>query len=285
MKKMFILLVLSQIYITAQVITAVAPLNVGNKWVYNSSVVFQNRIVTYEVCDSIKIINGIQFHAVLSGPEFPFLNYMTLKNNFWLRYDEEISDSLYTYFKESPQKGDIWIQHWKNGTILQNTITDTLESVIFGLPVIVYVLDRVDINSPIGSREYWTKEFGMIQGEYEQATDRLSGCIIDGVLYGDTTTVGIDDNNQLLKDFVLHQNYPNPFNPSTNIKWELKGSDHVVLKVFNILGKEIKTLVDKYYNPGIHEIKFNADNLPSGIYIYRLITTNFHETRKMVLLR
>jgi endoglucanase len=88
-----------------------------------------------------------------------------------------------------------------------------------------------------------------------------------------------------LKDFYLKQNYPNPFNPSTSISYSLTKRQNVSLKIFDILGNEIMTLVNKEEPAGQYAVKFNADKRSSGVYIYRLRTESFMETKKMVLLK
>ena len=85
--------------------------------------------------------------------------------------------------------------------------------------------------------------------------------------------------------YSLEQNYPNPFNPSTIIKYSIPSSSTVQLKVFNILGEEVETLVNEVKSAGNHEINFDANNLPSGIYFYTLKTGKFVQTRKMILIR
>ena len=104
----------------------------------------------------------------------------------------------------------------------------------------------------------------------------------------------------LPKDYILEQNYPNPFNPSTRIRYTIpsviasgtKQSQLVTLKVFDILGNEVATLVDEEKEPGVYEEEFsaashsgNVRNLASGIYIYRLQSSEFSDTKKMILLR
>ncbi len=85
--------------------------------------------------------------------------------------------------------------------------------------------------------------------------------------------------------FSLEQNFPNPFNPSTSIKFSIENKQQISLKVYDILGNEIETLVNEEKLPGEYDIKFNGNNLPSGIYLYSIISENFIKTRKMILLR
>jgi probable HAF family extracellular repeat protein len=83
-------------------------------------------------------------------------------------------------------------------------------------------------------------------------------------------------------NYQLNQNYPNPFNPTTTISFSLPKREHVTLKVFDVLGREVATLVNEELNPGEHSVVFNAQNLTSGVYFYRLRAGSFVEQRKMV---
>jgi hypothetical protein len=85
--------------------------------------------------------------------------------------------------------------------------------------------------------------------------------------------------------FSLNQNYPNPFNPSTTIKFELPRSSDVKLSVFDMLGREISVLVNERREAGVHEVKFDASGLSSGVYFYRLTAGTFVQARKLLLLR
>lgn len=85
--------------------------------------------------------------------------------------------------------------------------------------------------------------------------------------------------------YSLSQNFPNPFNPTTTIEYGISVKGNVSLKIFNLLGKEIETLVNDEKNAGTHSVKFDAANLPSGIYFSQLRVGNFTETRKMILLK
>ena len=86
-------------------------------------------------------------------------------------------------------------------------------------------------------------------------------------------------------EFALMQNYPNPFNPSTTISFNLSKSGVVTLKVYNLMGEEIKTLVEGYRESGIYTVNFNAEELTSGMYLYRLSTNGFTETKKMLFMK
>jgi polyhydroxybutyrate depolymerase len=86
-------------------------------------------------------------------------------------------------------------------------------------------------------------------------------------------------------EFVLLQNYPNPFNPSTKISWQSSVSCWQTLKVYDVLGNEVATLVDEAMEAGYHAVDFDASDLPSGVYFYQLRAGNFVETKKMIILR
>ena len=100
--------------------------------------------------------------------------------------------------------------------------------------------------------------------------------------------IGKKDTDQIYLDKVpvLFQNYPNPFNPTTRIKYEISRSRNVILKVYNILGKEISILINQRQNPGNYQITFDAHNLPSGIYFYELTIDNTSRiVKKMILIK
>ncbi len=97
--------------------------------------------------------------------------------------------------------------------------------------------------------------------------------------------VGVNNNLEIITKFELQQNYPNPFNPSTKINYSIPENNFVTLKVFNLLGKEVATLVDENQNRGNYSVTFDASHLPSGIYFYTLSVGNLHATKKMMLIK
>jgi hypothetical protein len=96
---------------------------------------------------------------------------------------------------------------------------------------------------------------------------------------------GIDDIVFMPGDYYLAQAYPNPFNPSTTIGYGLPQASHVKLDIYDILGNLVTTLIDEYQPAGIHQTVWNAGDLASGTYIYRIETGQFHKVGKAMLLK
>ena len=111
---------------------------------------------------------------------------------------------------------------------------------------------------------------------------RLKQLDFDGT-FAYSSTIEIDFS--LPVDFVVNQNYPNPFNPSTTISWQSPVGSWQTLKVYDLLGREVATLVDEFREAGFHSISFDASGLSSGIYFYKLQTENFSLVNKMMLIR
>jgi hypothetical protein len=106
--------------------------------------------------------------------------------------------------------------------------------------------------------------------------------------------IGINNlSTETPSEFSLHQNFPNPFNPVTKIHLDIPngfatntfGNNKVVLKVYDIMGREITTLVNEQLQPGTYEVTFDGSNLPSGVYFYQLRAGEFVETKKLILLK
>lgn len=121
---------------------------------------------------------------------------------------------------------------------------------------------------------------GLTPGTYQY---RIKQIDFDGTFkyYSLAETIEIGMPNEL----ELSQNYPNPFNPSTKISWQSPVSSHQILKVFDVLGREVATLVNEFKDAGYHEVEFNAAGLLSGVYFYRLQAGDYVETKKMILIR
>jgi hypothetical protein len=166
-------------------------------------------------------------------------------------------------------------------------------------PVYLFVV-KFDVNG----NTLWTKIFGDNENQYRGHSIQQSfegGYIIGGnnvIDYGnyygqniwliklapDVTSIIKTSQNEI-KDYILSQNYPNPFNPSTTIEFSLNKSEYVELKVYNIVGKEVATVVSNKLNQGRHTYTFDGKNLASGIYYYQLVAGDYRKVKKMILLK
>ncbi len=117
---------------------------------------------------------------------------------------------------------------------------------------------------------------------------------VDAAYVGSDIAVGVfsigvssidNSENTLPVEYSLEQNYPNPFNPSTTISYSIPASQNVALKIFDMNGKEVRTLVDKHQSAGSYTVEFNGADLSSGMYFYRLQTSSFTITKKMSLVK
>ena len=122
-------------------------------------------------------------------------------------------------------------------------------------------------------------------GPFGFTSENLTGCYINGDLYGDTSLTGITKiSSEVPGEFSLSQNYPNPFNPSTTIKFDIPKAGNVLLKIYDITGKEVY-LINDFKAAGQYETTFDASNFASGVYYYKLESGSFTETKKMVLIK
>ncbi|MBX2992069.1 MAG: T9SS type A sorting domain-containing protein [Bacteroidetes bacterium] len=144
----------------------------------------------------------------------------------------------------------------------------------------------VDHVTSIIDEEEWitiTDSIGMTHISAMWYTSSIMGAIINGMQYG--TIVHAGEHSVIPRGFHLHQNFPNPFNPGTEIRYQMPEVRHVTLKVFDVLGREVATLVNEVKPPGEYSVQFDGSNLSSGVYFYRLQTESFEETKKLLLAR
>ena len=102
---------------------------------------------------------------------------------------------------------------------------------------------------------------------------------------GNGVISSVDPVSSVPSDFTLYQNHPNPFNPSTVIRFSLPENSDVSLKVFDMLGREVSTIVSSPLSAGIHEFSFEGDNIAGGVYFYTLQAGDFRQTKKMLLVK
>ena len=264
-----------------------APLRVGNTWVYVQG---YNRLERCTVVNDSVLVDSLLYYELLLinwVPGLQMTRYVRMEGAFyrgkvtWFGGFEEI------YYKKKANVGDIWYQEYD--TVSYNVVTDSIVTTIWGKEVTLKVLEVNSMGLLVRYWEHWTEEYGkhLELDFWGFVTMQLYGCVIDGVVYGDTSyyTTAVEIENPVDVEYRLHQNYPNPFNPVTTIQYSISNEDYITLRIYNSLGEEIKTLVNEQQTKGNYSVNFNASNLPSGIYFYTLVAGNYRETKKMVLLK
>jgi hypothetical protein len=126
---------------------------------------------------------------------------------------------------------------------------------------------------------YAIKVYAAVNGDEDAGNDTLTSTVVV------RNTIGVGGEDMAPAVYSLSQNYPNPFNPSTVIKYSVAQTGIVELKVYNMLGQEVKTLVNEMKSAGRYEVKFNAADLSSGVYVYRIKSGNFVQTKKLMLIK
>jgi len=255
------------------------PLSVGNTWYFsegNDGVIKQKIEVEKDT-----ILDDNHSYAKLnyvrtSDNSLIYVYYLRQENNKIVRYpnytildfDINVGDTVWSFLgiQSSPAILDT--------IYLQNVFGRYLSTYYF----FTTPFDYYSYSDSIGFNTLWALTLLNYYPKY------LLGCIIDGVSYG---LVGVeeDENEFLPVAFNLSQNYPNPFNPATTITYQIPEREFVTIKVYDILGREVATLVNEEKPAGSYEIQFNASGLTSGIYFYQLKAGSYSETKKMILLK
>ncbi len=278
------------------------PLQIGNAWVYNSTFMGDTSAEEYisskEIIDTI-LYNNTQYFIV-ENKTYLAKTFQSLYADYY-RIDSSLGKICKAYFiDDSLTFEELYID-------LTTEIGDTFYINEFQ-PVLFESeepFNQWGINST--KRNYigqstplhdfsLVKEIGLsyeFWWELVGFEHKLKGAVIDGTIFGDITPLGIDrEVEKLPKDYHLSQNYPNPFNPTTKIRYsipnvtlsEVEGS-LVILKVYDVLGREVATLVNEEKPAGVYEVEFDASQISSGIYFYKLQTENYTSTKKMIYLK
>jgi len=277
------------------------PLAVGNKWFYSSYERDYNpgfptghKFVGTKTMEVLKdtLINGNSYFLMANN----LLNKMVFDEKLYLRVDST-TGKIYKYW---PELNGEFVFHDLYAEVGDSIMYPLIVNHPFYILQYEHSVSFLDSNTyfreywenlPCGCRHQLIKGFGLaytVFDEFGGFEDNLKGCILNGAVYGDTAfIVGIQDENQLVpNEFKLFQNYPNPFNPSTRIQYQVASNSHASLKVYDVLGNEVATLVNEYKPAGSYEIEFNAKaGLPSGVYIYTLRAGDYFSSRKMILLK
>ncbi|MFA3784168.1 T9SS type A sorting domain-containing protein [Melioribacteraceae bacterium 4301-Me] len=258
------------------------PAYVGNRWVYEGG---NHGLGSWSVSkDSIDLQDSSRY--INPSPDGAYYKIDKNYNVFFAPND----GGGWLMYKLDAKVGDSWRLNPEYSNIAAK-VRDISPGYVFGKLTTIktidyYILTRGDtVITEYSISDYWERlayGFGVLSWENgAEEPDYLVGCRINGVNYG--TLVGVEENPIIPSEYVLYQNYPNPFNPSTTTSFSLPEYSYVVIKVFDILGREVKKIVSDYFIAGKHSVEFNAGNLPSGIYFYQLITDKTTKTMKMLL--
>jgi hypothetical protein len=277
------------------------PLSIGNTYVYHQTAccpptssyvrgrITKDTIINnkrYFYCLNIPTFtNGWYRTDSVTGSLFEFDN----TNSCILFPYESLIDSL-----AADSANALW---WCNTPLTNSqwTCTGTSNINLFGSQRIKKGFFYEDYYIYISTQSYsYVKYIGFFDNTWSYnhppagGSSTLVGCIVNGVLYGDTNTfTGIHAiGSEIPKSFALFQNYPNPFNPVTNIKFSLPEASFTKLIIYDELGREITTLVNEKQNAGTYEVDWDGSSYPSGVYFYKLIANEeIIETKKMILLK
>lgn len=261
------------------------PLWIGNEYqTYNGTNYFYAEILRDTVYP-----NGKTYYT-LPGPIFEFGDTRVDETGDVFTtvipfYGTTSSSDEYLIYKADARDGEIWPVAW--GLPVIDTLyaellyTDTL--LVFGQNRVIKAILLYE-NGIIPFVFLLADGIGQIRKYYDDGTIvHLNYAKINGVVYGNLVGINDETFNQL--SFRLKQNYPNPFNSSTSISYSIAEVGFVSLKIFDILGQEVSTLVNEEKGAGMYDAIFNASELTSGVYIYTLQLNGYSQSRKMILLR
>ena len=145
---------------------------------------------------------------------------------------------------------------------------------------------KLDIDIPERSYQWVVPQLTIDEGRIRIYMDNVGeGYTGTSENFSIRGVVTVEDEEAFSRSFNLYPNYPNPFNPSTTISFTLSNASHVSLLIYDIHGREVESLIEGIQPAGSHSIEWNASNLASGVYFYRLTADEFIQTRKMILIK
>ena len=256
------------------------PLHNSNVW--NYSISGTNKKVTV-ISDSL-FQNG-KSYSILSDDDIVGGKYVRADSQFVYYYDP-VANADIPFFKLNGKVGDF--TEVKFRSYLKVHISQIDSTTLFNKKIhyISYLIESTTI-----TKVTLSDKFGPTSASYyddppppwPKYTYSLIGCEVNGTKYGNV--VSVQQENRLPGKFVLSQNYPNPFNPTTTITYSLPKSSFVILKIYNLLGREITTLVNGEKRSGTYKVTWDAQNVPSGVYFYKITAGEYSNTKKMILLK
>jgi len=259
---------------------AVYPLHVGDRWEYWTAGVGGSYDFTSQIIADTTFPNG-HTYAHMVGLFFP-------------PYQRQVGDSVFQYFPTtgteqllfdfSANPGDTITQYPNENDSAAIVFLRNQSTSIFGrtLRQWVFLIDHLKHAVDDEERLYVTDSLGVTYVSCFCPEWTLHGADIDGIEYG---SINAADNGYDLATPLLENSYPNPFNASTTIRFTLPRSEFTSVKLFDLLGQEVATLLEQRLQPGVHTAVWDATGFPSGIYSYRLRAGSFSATGRVLLVK
>ncbi|MEJ2195854.1 MAG: T9SS type A sorting domain-containing protein [Ignavibacteriaceae bacterium] len=281
---MFLFVMIFSFNSYSQSINTYLPLHIDNEWTFS----FQDSLHTEKIIDTTRI-NGQLYYG---------LSIWSSQPQYWLRESNDsiiILDTtdntellLYNFNVDTGKSWELIPEFncWLGGGITLSSKNDTVVAPA-GTFTDCYHFTHRQYCADAGVFDSW---FAKGIGRVRYLDDNIAGTkdykLVDYKIF---PTVKVDEKLPVDISYSLFQNYPNPFNPSTSIQYAIISRQIVQLKVYDVLGNEIATLVNEEKPAGIYEVEFSATSggreLTSGVYFYKLQTENYSSTKKMILLR
>jgi hypothetical protein len=217
---------------------------------------------------------GTETWTVTNGS---FYANVTCIYNSNLTHDTSWSDNSYGVYAVSIQLSRV--------TLFGSNTPCQIHSVHDAMPTFYDITTERRVALGIG---WYYDRFDGWGGEEGRSTDtyQLIGVMLNGVLYGDSILASVEGtSSNMARSFELCQNYPNPFNPTTKIQFTIVNRLWTIVNVYDLVGREVATLVNEVKEPGTYTVQFDGSNLASGVYLYRLTAGTYVQTRKLVLIR
>ncbi|MHA2101430.1 MAG: T9SS type A sorting domain-containing protein, partial [Candidatus Kariarchaeaceae archaeon] len=251
------------------------PLQIDNQWFFSS----QNDTLSETVADTQRI-GGNLYYSFEKFRDFSGFLFRVFDNRVYIFADT----SEYLWYDFNADSGNSWIvpplgHPYNGGIFTMQSKTDTVVTPVESFTECYRIHHLIGADAEFV--EWFAPGVGIVQRDVITIAGLRKWILVDRVITSVRTSTGF----VIPKLYSLSQNYPNPFNPSTIIKYQIPQLSFVTIKVYDVLGSEIITLVNEEKPLGSYEVEFNAANLPSGIYFYRLQAGNFVETKKMVLMK
>ena len=297
MKKIFFLFLMVFIYsssvntqnLTKQEMLEFYPYNVGNSWSYWW--IYYNAQLDYSEAGRDKflisgdtVINNIKYWLVKYdyggyGYNQTYLERIDTTTGDVYRIYDFPTNEIFCVDNVYAGVGDtISISNNRNLLYCDKIVIKSLRDTVINN---FHTTIREVVGLPSNLKLFFARKIGMLGFGKNYWID---SAYVNGIVFSNITDVKIYDKS-VVKEYSLSQNYPNPFNPETNINYSLPKSGYVTIKIYDIAGIEIQTLVSEEKSSGSHSLQFNAKNFSSGIYFYQIRANGFTQTKKMILLK